>query len=257
VGVYLYEQSKQSELESNRRLQLCIHSITHDLRTPVMGSLLLLQSIRDSQPSDPTIAISQPEITQLIQGGDRLLGLMNTLLDTQALTQTELILRRQPTDVNTIVHLLLQDFQSAFLKHNIQVHNQLSTPLPLVDGDAPHISRVFNNLVSNVIQHNPSGSCLIIKAEVCSTDRSKPMLKILVQDNGLGISPEQQATLFEPYTRGVQTQYLPGLGLGLYICHQVVSAHGGTIGCECLDRGTVFWFTLPMAEPVTEKMGQH
>lgn len=73
------------------------------------------------------------------------------------------------------------------------------------------------------------------------------MLKVILQDNGIGISSAQQETIFEPYTRGHDTEYLPGLGLGLYICRQIILAHGGVIGVESFGQGTLVWFTLPLS----------
>jgi signal transduction histidine kinase len=241
VGVYLYEQSKQAELEANRRLQLCIHSVTHDLRTPVMGSLMLLQSMQQSTPADQPIAISHAEMTQLIHGNDRLLGLMNTLLDNQMLSQSELVLQRQPAELSAIVATIVQDFHSAFTKKNVQFTDRLPTDLPTLDIDVQQIWRVLGNLIGNAINHNPPGLDLILEAQVVN----RSWVKIIVCDNGVGISPSQQATLFEPYTRSIQAQYQPGLGLGLYICRQIIQAHGGTISLELVDRGTAIGFTLP------------
>jgi signal transduction histidine kinase len=246
VGVYLYEQSKQAELEANRRLQLFIHSITHDLRTPVMGSLMLLQSIRDSTPLDRSIEISQTEINQLIQGSDRLLGLMNELLIPQALSQVDPSLHLQPTNLSAIVATILQDFHPEIVKQKVLVNNRITDNLPLVEIDARQIGRVFNNLIGNAIAHNPPGLLLTLDAEIV-TSKKRSMLKAIVRDNGMGISSIELKTIFEPYTRGRQTQYSPGLGLGLYICQQIILAHGGAIGVERLDRGTLFWFTLSIS----------
>jgi signal transduction histidine kinase len=242
VGVYLYEQSKQAELEANRRLQLCIHSVTHDLRTPVMGSLMLLQSMQQSTPADQPIAISHVEMTQLIHGNDRLLGLMNTLLDNQMLSQSELILHRQPAELRTIVATIVQDFQSAFTKRNVQFVDRLPPDLPTLDIDVQQVWRVLGNLIGNAINHNPPGLDLSLEVQVMS----RSWVKVIVRDNGGGIPLNQQATLFEPYTRSAQAQYQPGLGLGLYICCQIIQAHGGTIGLEAVEQGTAIGFTLPL-----------
>jgi signal transduction histidine kinase len=242
VGVYLFEQSKQAELAANRRLQLCIHTVTHDLRTPVMGSLMLLQSMQQSTPADQPIVISQTEMSQLIHGSDRLLGLMNTLLDSQVLVQSELVLQRQSVELEAIVAMILQDFQPTLMKKNIQFDVVIPADLPPIDVDVQQIWRVLCNLISNAINHNPPGLQLTLEAQVMS----RSMLKIIVQDNGVGIPLSQQATLFEPYTRSAQSQYQPGLGLGLYICRQIIQAHGGTIGLEPTARGTAIEFTLPM-----------
>jgi signal transduction histidine kinase len=250
VGVYLYEKSKQSELEANRRLKLCVHAITHDLRTPVMGSLMLLESMQKSTPVDRPIQLSQGEMSHLIKGYDRLLGLMNTLLDNQALSQSELVLNLKPTDLSAIAAIILQDFQPMLVKKNIQLNNRIRTNLPAVNVDAQQVWRVLCNLIGNAINHNPPGLQLTLDAVVIgkTSGRSLPMLKVVVQDNGIGISPTQKEMIFEPYTRTQKSQYQPGLGLGLYICRQIVLAHGGEIGLEHLPKGTMFWFTLPLKQ---------
>jgi signal transduction histidine kinase len=251
VGVYLYEKSKQAELAANQRLKLFMDSITHDLRTPVMGSLILLQSIRDSTPTDQPVQISQLEMTQLIEGSDRLLRLMNTLLDSQALSQPELALNRQPAHLKEIVSTTLQDFTRDLVKHQVQLENRIRSDLPQIEGDSQQIARVFHNLIGNAIRHNPPGLTLTLDAVPIlhkTMERSRPMLKVMIQDNGIGIAPEQQETIFEPYTTGDRNQYRPGLGLGLYICRQIVLSHGGEIRLEELAPQTVFSFTLPIAE---------
>jgi signal transduction histidine kinase len=268
VGVYIYEKSKRSELEANRRLKLCIHAITHDLRTPVIGSLMLLESMQKNTPANQAIQIPQLEMSHLIQGYDRLLGLMNTLLDNQALAQGDLVLNRQSTNLNSVFDTILQDFQPIFLKKNIEVHHQTCSDLPIANIDSQQIWRVLCNLISNAINHNPPGLLLTLDAVVVDQfagrshnfsrtifKESGSMLKVIVQDNGVGISPHQKDTIFEPYSRTQQSQYQPGLGLGLYICRQIVLAHGGEIGLDCLQPGVRFWFTLPLQKcPNKEKI---
>ena len=210
-------------------------------------------------------------MAHLIQGCDRILELMNTLLDNQALSQSELVLNRQPIDLSAIVATVLSDFQPISLKKAVQIDNRIASDLPIISADADQIWRVLCNLISNAIHHNPPGLNLTLDAIVVSRKRqtgcrllagekhhhqpsharetqgSQTMLKVMVQDNGVGISPTQQEHLFEPYTRNQTAQYQPGLGLGLYICRQIILAHGGEIGLDHPPRGTILWFTLPQA----------
>jgi signal transduction histidine kinase len=229
---------------------------------------MLLESMQKNTPVDQPIQIPQVEMSHLIQGYDRLLGLMNTLLDNQALAQGDLILNQQPTDLNSVFATILQDFQPILLKKNIQINHQFCSELPLVNIDPQQIWRVLCNLVGNAVNHNPPGLLLTLDAAVVYSFASRSrgvsgkeshsatkvrgskdadsMLKVIVQDNGVGISPSQKDTIFEPYSRVQQSQYQPGLGLGLYICRQIVLAHGGEIGLDCLQPGARFWFTLPL-----------
>jgi signal transduction histidine kinase len=116
-------------------------------------------------------------------------------------------------------------------------------------------------VISNAINHNPPGLLITLDAVVVDQfagrshnfsktifKESGSMLKVIVQDNGVGISPHQKDNIFEPYSRTQQSQYQPGLGLGLYICRQIVLAHGGEIGLDCIQPGVRFWFTLPLSK---------
>jgi signal transduction histidine kinase len=75
------------------------------------------------------------------------------------------------------------------------------------------------------------------------------MLRCTLQDDGVGMSQQQQKSLFKLYIRGLHTQHLTGIGLGLYQCRQIIMAHGGCIGViSAPGAGSTFWFTLPLAE---------
>jgi signal transduction histidine kinase len=74
------------------------------------------------------------------------------------------------------------------------------------------------------------------------------MICCTVEDDGVGISPEQCEHLFDLYVRGDRSRHSMGLGLGLYLCRQIIGAHGGEIGViSSPDGGAIFWFTLPLA----------
>ncbi|NJR61238.1 MAG: hypothetical protein HC769_21830, partial [Cyanobacteria bacterium CRU_2_1] len=75
------------------------------------------------------------------------------------------------------------------------------------------------------------------------------LIRCTVQDTGIGIDPDQSDRLFDLYTRGSRARYMPGLGLGLYLCRQIIAAHGGEIGVNSRPgEGATFWFTLPVYE---------
>jgi two-component system sensor histidine kinase/response regulator len=135
-------------------------------------------------------------------------------------------------------------------KEETEVNLQISDDLPLADIDAASICRVFQNLIANALKHNPPNLQLTISAEINSENMSPNMLLCAVIDNGIGITTEQSEHLFELYAQGKTKTNLNrrslSLGLGLYICRQIVQAHGGAIGVTGeLNVGSRFWFTLP------------
>jgi signal transduction histidine kinase len=104
------------------------------------------------------------------------------------------------------------------------------------------------------MKHNPHGITLTLDAEIVEENqnrkqaRNPKMIRCTVADNGIGISRAQSQRLFELYAKGDRARYMPGLGLGLYLCKQIITAHGGKIGViSSPNAGSTFWFTLPLA----------
>jgi signal transduction histidine kinase len=134
------------------------------------------------------------------------------------------------------------DLQPILERDNAVLQSYIAPDLPLIDGDALQLVRVYQNLIANALKHNPPGLTLILEAK--PTDNQ---LHCTVTDDGIGIPPEQCDRLFDPYFRGSQKPKSVGLGLGLYLCRQIIEAHGGAIGVRSrVGEGTTFWFTLPL-----------
>lgn len=273
LGVYLYERLKRSEFEAQRRLKIFLHSVAHDLRTPVMGASLLLNSLLHSA-KDGEVRVKATVIEQLVNGSDRLLSLMNSLLDVQTRETAELTLHRQPVSLAALVDSVLASLEPTIAKNRIHLSNHIRDSLPAIKADPDHLWRVLCNLLSNALKHNPPGICLTLDAEVIKqriketierrkADKTFPspphapsplLIRCTIQDTGIGIPIEQQPQLFEMYTRGDRAAYTPGLGLGLYLCKQIITAHGGEIGVISKPgQGSMFWFTLAVAAEPPER----
>jgi two-component system sensor histidine kinase/response regulator len=136
-------------------------------------------------------------------------------------------------------------------KNQATLKHLISTDLPLVRADFNQLWRVFENLLANALKHNPPGVMLTLGAEVIEVSSQESgvvqMLRCTVSDDGAGMTTEQCSHLFELYTRGNNTGHTTGLGLGLYLCRQIITAHGGEIDViSSPEAGTKFWFTLPL-----------
>ncbi|MGJ1483235.1 sensor histidine kinase [Sphingobacterium multivorum] len=112
-----------------------------------------------------------------------------------------------------------------------------------VVADSHQIAQVMVNLINNAIKYAPESD---IAVKVNKLDEKELMISI--KDNGPGIPREKLSRLFERYYRtDYQGQKFSGLGLGLYICADIIKNHGGTIGVESeVGQGATFWFTLPL-----------
>jgi signal transduction histidine kinase len=244
VAVFLYDRLQQREFESRRELRLFIHALTHDLRIPVLGTSVVLQSLlRKSQAANSQVIITTPKLEQLLAGTDRQLNLINSILTAHKSEVQGISLNCQPLQLSAVVDAVLADAESLLTQNQVVLTNRVTTDLPMIQADVDQLLRVFSNLITNALNHNPAGIHLTIDA----VRQTSQALYCTIQDSGIGIPIQQQQRLFDLYYRGERSRYMPGLGLGLYLCRQIITAHGGQIGVISQPgNGSIFWFTLPL-----------
>ncbi len=244
LGVYLYERLQRAEFESRRELRVFLHAISHDLRTPLMGTAIVLQNLL--KKSDSPVSVNSRVLERLLEGNSRQINLINSLQEAYSLEVRGVQLHCQPVQLSSVVASVLNDLESLLQQNQVSVNNLLQVDLPVVNANATQLGRVFSNLISNALKHNPHEITLTVDASV----KGKKIL-CCVQDNGVGMSKPQCKRLFELYARGENARFMPGLGIGLYVCRQIISAHGGKIGVKSkLGVGSTFWFTLPIFQEV-------
>jgi PAS domain S-box-containing protein len=230
-------QRKQTEEE----LRVFFHAVSHDLRNPVLGTLMVLKNLL-ARPEE-NISISRSILERMIQSSDRQLNLINSLMETHISEVQGVILQRQPVKLLPVIEAAIADLEPFLEQNQAKLTNLVSAGLPLVNADPTQLWRVFSNLIVNALKHNPPGLLLTINAT-----RKDDKIYCTVSDNGVGISQQQSDRLFDLYFRGASIGNSVGLGLGLYLCKQIINAHGGEIGVNsALDAGATFWFTLPIS----------
>jgi len=235
-------QEIQERQRAQANLLLLLHAVSHDLRSPISGMSLLLQSRLNDTTS--TIAIERPAVEVMVQSCSRQLKLIESLTATQQFDVQSASLVMKPLSLYKLVKNILIERAPIFNQHRVKVKQFLAADLPLVNADAQQLWRVFGNLIDNAVKYNQPGFILTVEVK-----QDGKMVRCILADNGAGIPPQQCARLFEPYTRGVGVKSGQGMGLGLHICRQIVSAHGGQIGVESeLGKGARFWLTLPRFE---------
>jgi PAS domain S-box-containing protein len=230
-------QRKQTEEE----LRVFFHAVSHDLRNPVLGTLMVLRNLL-ARPEE-NISISRSILERMIQSSDRQLNLINSLMEAHISEMQGIVLQLQPVQLLTVVEAAIADLEPLLEQNQATLTNLVSVDLPLVNADPTQLWRVFSNLIVNALKHNPPGLLLTINAT-----RKDEEIYCTVSDNGVGISQQQSVRLFDLYFRGANTRNSVSLGLGLYLCKQIINAHGGEIGVNsALDAGATFWFTLPIS----------
>jgi signal transduction histidine kinase/integral membrane sensor domain MASE1 len=234
-------QANMAELqELNQLRDVLIHAIAHDLRTTVMGSLMVLKNLQN-QPGD-NIAMSRTLLERMTQSGEIQLCKLNSLLDAYKNKTEGIVINPDELALPSFVQHITSDMKPMFELNQASLINKLPDNLPPVAADRDQLERVFRHLMVNAVKHNPPGVTVTLKAEI-----AEDKIRCVVEDDGKGISPSQCDRLFDLKIGTAQERQLTGLSLGLYLCQQIITAHGGEIGVDStLGMGSQFWFTLPL-----------
>lgn len=224
---------------SERSRRNLMSDVAHELRNPLMnirGYLELLQD-RVLEPTPETLA-SLYEETSLLN------RLVADLQDLSLAEAGQLRLIRQPVDLAEVASQAVQIVQPHLARKNLAFHVHIPPDLPRVTADQERIAQVLRNLLSNAIRHTPEQGEIRLTAS-----REEMMIRISVQDTGVGIASEHLPYLFERFYRAdsSRSRATGGSGLGLAIVKQVVQAHGSQITVESQPgQGSCFTFALPI-----------
>ncbi|MBS1224794.1 MAG: two-component system sensor histidine kinase KdbD [Proteobacteria bacterium] len=228
-------------MESERLRNGLLSALSHDLRTP----LTILAGLADSLPlAGPPLPPAQAEIAQAIRAESlRTNTLVSNLLDMARLQEGHVQLKLEWQPLEEVVGAALQSLAGPLARH--EVHVDLPADLPLLEFDSVLMERVLCNLLENAAKYTPTGSRIEIAAR-SEGDRAT----ITVADNGPGLPPGREESLFEKFTRGQDESPVAGVGLGLAIVRAIVHAHKGTVRAENRPEGGArFIITLPAGEP--------
>lgn len=229
--------------EISRMKDEFIAIVTHELRTPltsIRASLGLLASgVLDDEPET-----AQRMLQVAAQSSDRLVRLVNDILNLERLESGKVQLIRQPCSVGDLMHQAIAAVDALAIAANVTL---AMTSLEMEVQAAPDaIVQTLINLLSNAIKFSPAGGTVWLKAEIQS-----PNILFSVTDHGRGIPSNQLEAVFGRFQQ-VDTsdaREKGGTGLGLAICKNIVQQHGGQIWVESeLNYGSTFYFTLPIAK---------
>ncbi|MEM6424570.1 MAG: HAMP domain-containing sensor histidine kinase [Cyanobacteria bacterium P01_D01_bin.128] len=250
LGIYLYERLLRREFELRQQLQLFLHAVSHDLRNPVTGALMLLKNL---PANGGRLWMEQTIVNQMIEGHERQLKLINSLLEAHSQDVSGVVLHREAIALGKLVETAAPDWQLMLQQMQGTLQVLITDNLPPTVIDPLQVRRVYDNMITNALQYNRPGLCITLNAI-----QQGSYVHCTVSDNGQGIDgpdADKASTvslkhrLFNRYSRGINNRQPLHLGLGLYICQQIIEAHGGQIGVESEpNQGTTFWFTLPIAD---------
>ena len=217
----------------------------HELRTPLTTLSLLADRLMAMQGSirvaDSSAAeIQRQHLARLKRQVERLSALVVEMLDVSRITRGQLDLVPAPVDLRDVVHEVLDRFDLEIMRHDVTV--KVDAPSPVRGTwDAAHIDQVVTNLVSNALKYGAGQPIEVsVRAETSHA-------VIVVRDHGIGIPDDEQTKIFGPFTRAVAAKHHEGLGLGLWVAHQIVQASGGRIKVDSRpQKGSTFTVELPL-----------
>jgi signal transduction histidine kinase len=229
----------------HRLLGHFIADVAHELRTPLTALEASIELLLDQ-----ALVHSQEEVQELYNslhlGILGLHTLVDNLLESANIEARRFRISPRTADLSMIAAEAIQTMQPLLSKYEQRLTAELPLDLPVVRADPRRTVQVLVNLISNANRYGPPGEEINIKITT-----SAKYARLEVCDRGPGIPPEHRANLFRrfefPHNDKAVSQ--AGAGLGLSVVKEIVLAHGGEVGVD--DRpggGSIFWFTLPIAE---------
>ncbi len=233
------------EREIDRMRNEFVSMVSHELRTPltsIKGYVDLLQSNQVGTLND-----TQREFLNIVKTNtDRLVKLINDLLDLSRIEAGRIELHRQALDLSRLIRLVTETMHPQLHAKQQELILDIPPDLPSVWGDHDRVIQILTNLVSNAHKYTPAAGKITIAAHTASDN----WVRVDVTDTGIGLSEEDQTHLFSRFFRAQNraTQDIPGTGLGLAITRSLVELHGGKVWVESTPgQGSTFSFTLPIA----------
>jgi len=237
----LYEETNAAVQARDEFLSIA----SHELRTPVTAISGIAQvALRSKQRGTLDDARLTRVLEQLIRGSQRLVTLTEDLLDVSRLQTGRFDLRPEPLDLSVFVADFVDRFGATLTeRHRLMLHAE-DGPLSVL-ADPARIEQVLANLLSNAVKYTPDGGPLMVTVR-----RHGAQAIVAVRDEGIGLPPGTTELIFQPFGRAPNAAHrqIQGLGLGLYICRQIVERHGGKIHAESTGDGggTTMRFWLPL-----------
>jgi signal transduction histidine kinase len=220
-----------------------VASVSHELRTPLTSIRGYLELLREGEAGELTG--DQHDFVAIVErNADRLLRLVGDLLFVAQVDAGKIALERGPVDVEELVHQAVDAALPAATEKRIALDVDLHG-LSVLHADRARLGQVLDNLISNALKFTPSGGNVAVR-----TAQNADAIVIEVSDNGMGMSAEDLAQLFQRFfrTESAGEQAIQGTGLGLAIVKAIVEAHDGAISvASVLGKGTVFRVELPLA----------
>ncbi len=247
-------EDKQTALQANEAKSLFLANMSHEIRTPLNGIVGFTEILKSTK-----LDAEQMEFLSIIdKSSENLLSIINNILDLSKIESNKI-------EIENIVFDAAEEFESAIETYavsasekNIDLNFYMDPTISSkLKGDPTKIKEILINLLSNAVKFTGYGGEISLEIlRVQNEDDLEPQIKFIVQDNGIGMTKDQQSRIFDAFSQAdiSVTRKYGGTGLGLTISSQFVELMGGNLEIESTkDQGTIFYFSIILEEvPSTE-----
>jgi len=240
------DETRLHELEATRRD--FVSSVSHELRTPLSSINLMIETILATEGESEALEMFLPRIKREV---DRMVHLVEDLLDLARAESGHLNLRRRPLDLQDVVGNILRTFEQRAEQQGVVLRYEGEQSL--VDADPDRLAQVLVNLIDNALRHTPPGGYVAVEVRPAGEGAT-----LTVRDTGEGIPYNDLPHVFERFyvVDRSRARGSTGTGLGLSIVKQIVEAHGGTVTADSeFGLGATFTCLFPALRPDVARAG--
>ncbi len=220
----------------------------HELKTPLTGLKGFTQVLNRQLERDASQALDPVRVKRTLdiinKQSDKLTYLIDQLLDVSRITSGKLQLDLRETEIVGLVKEVVEQAQSRTTRHTLNFNSPEENLVARLD--PVRYEQVVSNLVDNAIKYSPEGGTITLN--LSRSEGESARFNFSITDQGLGIPVERRSHIFERFYQAHETTLISGMGLGLYICREIIQLHGGEIRAEFPDQGgTRIIVTVPVA----------
>jgi two-component system phosphate regulon sensor histidine kinase PhoR len=220
--------------------QELVGNISHDLRTPLAGIKIMVETLQDGAINDKKEAIDF--LIRIENEVDRLTQMVSELTELSRIEAGNAELNKENLNLNELINEAVIQLKPLADKQSITLNPMLSDTLPSAKVDRDRVSQTITNLIHNAIKFNRSGGSVTI-----TTSSDDKTITVKVIDTGIGIPRVDLPHVFERFYKADKSRTNRGSGLGLAIAKHTIEAHSGTIWAQSEEgKGSTFSFTLPL-----------
>lgn len=239
VGTFTdIEDQKKVEKEKDEFLSIA----SHELKTP-LTSIKAYMQLLDRKLKLNTENTEAVFVTKALDQIEKLNMLITDLLDVSKIENGKLKINKKPNDLEKLIHNTIDTILQTHENQNVKIERHIGKIDQLISFDDIRIEQVLINFLTNAIKYSPENNQVIVTTFVDDDE-----VKVSVTDFGIGIPDFKQDAVFRKFYRVEESSVqFQGMGIGLYICSEIIKQHHGTIGLSSkLEEGSTFYFTLPL-----------